>query len=194
MSENSNNEKILDDLIQKGNLFIDEIIYVPPRSGQIRSFKVYTTKNPKEYQDWVSLSQRFIKLNYAEDLEEFVSLTKNISPTNHKGMLGILNAIRLMPESLKVNDKSNTGIHIINNNNLSQNQTQEIAINIFVESIKDELTGKQQKELREILQEFQKEPEQAKPKLLEKIQSFGNNVLASIVANIATNPNILNNF
>lgn len=87
---------------------------------------------------------------------------------------------------------------VINNNNnmsqtQSQNQMQEIAITIFLDSIKDELTGRQMKEIKEIVDQ-EEDVNQAKPKIIEKLKSFGGDVLSNIIANIITNPTILASF
>lgn len=87
---------------------------------------------------------------------------------------------------------------VINNNNnmsqtQSQNQTQEIAITIFLESIKDELTGRQIKEIKEIMDQ-EDDINQAKPKIIEKLKSFGGDVLSNVIANIITNPTIWASF
>lgn len=78
-------------------------------------------------------------------------------------------------------------------NNLTQSQQQEqsqqLVVEIFMEAIKDELTGKQQKEIKAILEE-EKDVEKAKPKLIDKLKSFGENVLSNIVANVITNPKV----
>lgn len=77
-----------------------------------------------------------------------------------------------------------------------QNQTQEIAISIYLESIKDELTGRQMNEIKEILKEIKdiKDISIAKPQVIEKLKSFGGDVLSNIIANIITNPTILASF
>lgn len=85
---------------------------------------------------------------------------------------------------------------IINNNmsqTQNQSQTQKIAISIFLESIKDELTGRQMKEIKEIVEQ-EEDVNQAKPKIIEKLKSFGGDVLSNIIANIITNPTILASF
>ena len=74
-----------------------------------------------------------------------------------------------------------------------QNQTQEIAISIYIDSIKDELTGRQMNEIKEILKEVNV-ISIAKPQVVEKLKSFGGDVLSNIIANIITNPTILASF
>lgn len=75
------------------------------------------------------------------------------------------------------------------NVNITQNQSQNQSFSLFFDSIKDEITGKQLRELKEIIA---KEPdlEKAKPKIIEKIKSFGSDICSNIIANIITNPAI----
>lgn len=73
--------------------------------------------------------------------------------------------------------------------NQSQNQEQTIIEQLFLEAIKDELNGKQRKELLAIVEET-KDPNKARKSILAKLKEFGIDVSASIVANILTNPQI----
>ena len=77
------------------------------------------------------------------------------------------------------------------NVNQSQTQNQSQEINIFIDAIADELTGKQYKELKSIVQE-NPNPEDSKQKIVDKLKSFGGDVLSNIVANIITNPSVWN--
>jgi hypothetical protein len=112
-------------------------------------------------------------------------------------MLAILKALNIIPQSNISSNNTNEkdkGIIINNNINQSQNQTQEIMYKIFVECIKDELTGKQLKEIEKIIEEYRETPEIAKLTIIDKLKSFGENVLSNILANIITNPNIYTGF
>jgi len=80
-----------------------------------------------------------------------------------------------------------SGINISLNQNQSQHQSVEI--NIIWESIKDELKGKQAKEIEEIVNGSET-PEEKKVKLIDKIKSFGSDIASNIVAGILTNPAI----
>lgn len=70
-----------------------------------------------------------------------------------------------------------------------QEQSQIVAVDLFLEAIKDEITGKQLKELKSIVQE-EPNPEKAKSRILDKVKSWGESISASIIANIITNPSI----
>ncbi|WP_321517316.1 hypothetical protein [uncultured Bacteroides sp.] len=87
------------------------------------------------------------------------------------------------------NKKDSSTFNITNTLTQSQQQeqSQQLIVEIFMEAIKDELTGKQQKEIKAILEE-EKDIAKAKPKLIDKLKGFGENVLSNIVANIITNP------
>jgi len=75
------------------------------------------------------------------------------------------------------------------NISVSQHQNQTINVNVIWESVKDELTGKQIKELEEILK-VDDTVENKKIKTIDKLKSFGGDVVTNIIANILTNPSI----
>jgi len=87
--------------------------------------------------------------------------------------------------------------HPLNNINLTvsqtqtqeQSQTQTIEIEKIINAIKNELTGRQIKELDLII----KEPDTPKKskKITDKLMSFGTNVAAGILSNILSNPKIM---
>ena len=101
-----------------------------------------------------------------------------------------------MKEKSNNDTPSNTVITIHQSQTQTQNQSQEQKIlhEIFIEAIKDGLTGIQQKELRAILEEHKDDVEKAKPKLVNKILSFGKDVASNILANILINPNLIGLF
>ncbi len=94
-----------------------------------------------------------------------------------------------LPNTAKA--KASKGIQITNNLSQSQSQSQEqnVIVKVLLEAIKDELTGKQRKELLAIAQEA-KDPQEAHKGIMEKLKEYGANVSASIVANILTNPDV----
>lgn len=94
-----------------------------------------------------------------------------------------------LPTPLK---KTGSDINISNTNRQSQQQAQsiDIVLEVFIESIKEELTGKQMKELIEIIKE-EPDKEISRNKIIDKLKDFGIGVLSSIVGNIITNPSII---
>lgn len=183
------NLEILEALITEGDSLSQTISYVPAGHGTIRTYSVYTASNLEKYENWQSSVLRFVKTYHPSDLEEVKVVSKKLSPENHRKILGILKAIKLLPnEPIKSEEnKSST-----NNINITNNQTvsQQLTVNIFLDAIKDEITGKDFKVLKEIMKDYEKEPEETKNKVIEKIKGFGGDVLSNIVANILTNPTI----
>lgn len=103
--------------------------------------------------------------------------------------MAILKAFRAIPEAIAVQKDHSDGI-VINNAN-TQSQTQKLEVDVFLEAVGDELTGKQLKELKAALKE---EEAGKKGSIIDKLKSFGENTLSNIVANIITNPSIMSNF
>lgn len=184
------NIEILENLIDEGDKLTQTISYVPAGANVIRPYSVYRTSEPERYQNWQSSAQRFVKTYHSSDLEEVKEASKKLSSDNHLKILGVLRAIRLLPNEPEIqkNDKSGStnNIHITNTQSVSQQMT----LNLFLDAIKDELTGKDFKALKEIIKDYEKEPEKTKSKLVEKLKGFGGDVLSNIVANILTNPTI----
>lgn len=78
----------------------------------------------------------------------------------------------------------------INNHNTNTN-TQNVKVNLefLKELLNDNLTGKQYKDLQEILKEDNDTAILA-PKLIDKIKSFGADVASNILAGLLTNPQV----
>jgi hypothetical protein len=188
------NLDLLENLIKEGNELSNTINYVPAGHDVIRTYSVYSTNEQVKYQNWISSVQRFVKTYFYSDLDDIKEASKKLSPDNHRKILGLLNAIKLLPnEPVHKEENKNlygTSINITNN----QTNSQHIILNIFLEAIKDEITGKDLKALQQIVKDNEGEPEKAKSKILEKLKSFGSDVLTNIVANIITNPNIYSVF
>lgn len=90
-----------------------------------------------------------------------------------------------------VSNNASNGFSINNTLSQTQNQSQDVNLinTILLDAIKDELTGKQRKEILSVAKEAHT-PEEAHKGIVEKLKEFGPNVSASIVANILTNPRV----
>ena len=192
----------LEILIQEIDVIKNNIVKVRPTPGSGTFFLTYNTLKDKDfYYDWKNRTERFLLLKYTEDIcnLKFTNATSEFEKKWDNSYLseikGILNGLKKFPERIKnTNTNKNTNqnsITINNTNSQSQEQfqNQNIVLEIFLEAIKDELNGRQRKELLEIAKKEQ-DPEKAKSKILEKVESFGLNVSAGILTNIITNPNI----
>jgi len=177
----------INDLIQEGNSF-----YFSKNDFDER------INDSVKYAKWKEKCKRYLNINYKGDkyIESFEEKCNEYENSyTHNELVGILEAFCDMPililKPIENGKDSGTVVNVNQNQNQHQLQTQsqEIAINIFLEAIKYELTGKQLKEIKAIITE-EPEPEKAKSKVMEKLKSFGENVLSNIVANVITNPSI----
>jgi hypothetical protein len=112
-------------------------------------------------------------------------------------MLAILRALTILPNPVSIaktdarsDAKSDMNITINNTNSQSQSQEQSMAVELFIEAIKDDLTGRQIKELKAVVAEADNDIQKARPGILAKLAEFGKDVASNIVANILTNPMI----
>ena len=107
-----------------------------------------------------------------------------------KYLITLINQISKLgiPDKDKNQDNS-VNVNVSQNQTQDQHQSQKIVFDIFIESIKDEITGKQYKELIQIVKS-EKDSKFAKSKIIEKLKSFGENICTNIVTNILTNPSV----
>ena len=151
----------------------------------------------EEYLLWLAKTQRFLEITFPNDKHvlEFLEVSNNqeLSPTQQKVIVVILKAFleypTVVPNKLEQKHNSIT-IQNTNTNAQSQSQKQSLAIHLFIEAIKDDLTGRQIKELKEIVAKENNDLQKARPNILAKLKEFGVDILSNVVANILTNPTI----
>jgi hypothetical protein len=71
------------------------------------------------------------------------------------------------------------------------NINQSVNINFIIESLKEELKGKEIKELKDAYEKG-KTPEEKKSNVVDKLKKFGADLVSNVLANIITNPSIIN--
>lgn len=181
----------LEQLIEEGKDIRGKITYINPPSGVIRLYSSYRLADNSSYEIWKNKAIRFLSISFPNDRcvndfeEGSKEFTKNRnSPVVFDKMLAILQACLEIPQI--INDTKN--LEIIDrsiNVNVSQNQSQQQSqyLDLFMDLIKNELTGRQYKEIKEIIET---EPNHAlvKTKLVDKIKSFGIDVASNIISNI----------
>lgn len=183
----------LNQLIEEGTDIKNKITYINPPSGVIRLYSTYRLADNSIYEIWKSKAIRFLSISFPNDrcVNDFEEASKEFtknrnSPILFDRMLAILQACLKIPQiindtkNLKIIDKS---INV----NVSQNQSQQQSqsLDLFMDLIKDELTGKQYQEIQEIIK-TERNPALAKTKLVDKIKSFGVDITSNIIANIIT--------
>lgn len=180
----------LDELIQQGRVLENSLQF---HSGHY--FDYYTHASNQAYESWLMLTRRYINTMYAGDkfVSEFelVAEDKNPSPEQFDKMIAILEAMAKMPQVVKKSvEKSQSMVTVNNNQSQEQSQTQNVFLEVFVEALHEELSMKQIRELKVIVEDEQKSAEEKKASILGRIKEFGKDTLASIVANVLTNPTI----
>ena len=187
----------IESLIEQGNEILQGIKSIPAPSGVTRIMASYSLADKSYYESWKNIVIRFLSSEYPGDysIDDFkrvsnqFSLYRN-SPKYLRQMIGILESIKAVPSKIdgtaEVKQSKNPSI-VINNSN-SQTQNQVINVELFTKAIEDVLTVSQIKELKNVVKEEGGDVAKAKPKIIEKLKSFGENLSSNIVANFITNP------
>lgn len=137
----------------------------------------YEYDDMEEYEKWLATTKRYLSIHYPNDkfVSEFEEISKNmICESQQRKMLAILEAIAKLPTVVpqKTKEQTGKGVSVITNvnntNSQTQSQEQSFAIDMFLEAIKDDLTGKQIKELKEVLTESGNDAEKARGGIIEK--------------------------
>lgn len=195
----------LESLIQEHKERIKQLKY-KPNPPSCLGFSYYYYEDSESYQKWLARTKRFIGIKYPndKDVNEFETISKyELGPEQQKKLLAILEAFVVLPTVIPNNlttqvkekkGKEKDAINVIttinNSNSQSQSQEQSLAIELFIEAIKDDLTGRQIKELKTVVEEADNDLQKARPGILAKLKEFGTDVASNIVANILTNPMI----
>lgn len=195
----------LESLIQEHKDRIIQLKYKPSSQVRLGSGHYYYD-NSESYQRWLATTKRFIGIMYPndKDVNEFESISKEkLGPEQQKRLLAILEAFAALPTVIPDNRKKQAtekkgtekdAINVIttinNSNSQSQSQEQSLAVKLFIEAIKDDLTGRQIKELQSVVAEADNDLQKARPGILSKLKEFGADVASNIVANLLTNPTI----
>ena len=159
----------------------------------------YYFRDHQAYEYWLAKARRYLFANYTNDKQviEFDTLSRgSLLKTQQQRMLAILRALTILPNPISIaktdtrsDAKSDMNITINNTNSQSQSQ-QLLAVELFIDAIKDDLTGRQIKELKAVVAEADNDLQKARPGILAKLAEFGKDVASNIVANILTNPMI----
>ena len=193
-------KKILSILIKEQQVRKDRL-KISVNSTSRRKLYYYEGEDGKEYTRWLAKVKRFLDVNFPDDkyIEEFGTIAAPIygpNPQQQQQLLAILEAFLEYPEAIekvktsKVTKSINISNNINNTNTQSQQQSQQQSIEILIKALEDQLSVSQLKEIKQVVEEAKGDLEKAKPKLIDKIKSFGENVASNILANIIANPAI----
>lgn len=200
-------EITLDSLIQEHELRINNLRYKPD-PPHCFGFAYYYYDDDTCYQKWLATTKRYLGITFPndKDIKEFDAVSnEKISPEQQRKLLAILEAFASLPSVIpdalfsEIKEKEGKGRNAINvttninNSNhqsQTQNQEQTLAVELFIEAIKDDLTGRQIKELKQVVNDADGDLKKARPGIIDKLKSFGSDVASNIVANLLTNPMI----
>ena len=200
-------EITLDSLIKEHKERIPQLHYEPSPPGCI-GFSYYYYDDSARYQKWLATTKRYLGITFPndKDIKEFVAVSsEDLSPEQQRKLLAILEAFSSLPSIIpdaritEIKEKEGKGHNAINvttninnSNQQFQTQTQEqtLAVELFIEAIKDDLTGRQIKELKQVVNDADGDLQKARPGIIDKLKSFGSDVASNIVANLLTNPMI----
>ena len=188
----------IESLIEQGNEILQGIQYVPSHPGVIRLYSVYGLADESVYERWKNIVLRYLSTKNPNDIsvKDFRTSAEKFEkdyyqPAEMKKMIGILESVKAIPTKIDDSEaKPSKGPSVVINNNNTQSQNQVLNVDLFTKAIEDVLTVSQIKELRKVVEEECGDVEKAKPKLMEKLKSFGENLSSNIVANLLTNPTI----
>ena len=186
----------LETLIEEQRERIPRLKFTPVTSdllGIISSYQ-YESEDYNAYCRWLEITKRYLNIHFPDDkfVNEFETISKQtINKGRQEKMLYILESLAAIPQSITNKTEDNKGDMNMNINiNNSQSQNQSLEVNLFLDAIKDELTGRQIKELKDVVAQANNDLQKTKPQIIDKLKSFGENVLSNITANILTNPTI----
>lgn len=181
----------LEDLIQQGRSLQNSLQQHRSEWGV-----TYRHLNQDAYEGWLMLTKRYINTQFPGDKSvlEFEELSEeSATPKLFAKMLGILEALQVLPDVVKDSQGETQPVVTINNTQ-NQTQSQSVLIEMFVDALHEELSRKQIREVKEIAENTNLTHEEKKSSILNKIKDFGIDTLSNIVANVLTNPAIWNNF
>ena len=190
-----NKDITLEALIEEQQHRIPLLIY----NDGILSYYSYADVINEQYIRWKEKAKRYLDINFPEDkhIAEFESLCneKDLEPAQQQRLVAILEAFVEFPSIIKCVERTprngvNVNTTINNTNTQSQQQSQQQSIEILIKALEDQLSVSQLKEIKQVVEEAKGDLEKAKPKLIDKIKSFGENVASNILANIIANPAI----
>ena len=150
-------EATLNELIKKGCEIKNDMIFIKSPHQSLLSLPSddYKFKDVQEFEIWRNKCVRFLSVNFKNDIcvDAFRKVIEHmdfrIAPEYMDEFIGILESCKSYPDIIEKNDKkhdTSMPINISVNQSQSQSQSQQIAVSIFLDAIKDELTGKQLKE------------------------------------------------
>lgn len=152
-----------------------------PRLKRVESYiPHYSYNDMEEYERWLTKTKRYLNIHHLndKDIRFFIEKSKKrLCPDQQRQLLAMRKAFVDLPilipqkddSKVKETEKSiNSTVNFSNSNSQSQNHGLSLAVNMFIDAIKDDLTGKLVKELKEVIEESTGDNEKARKGIMEK--------------------------
>lgn len=183
-------EKKLNELIAEGETFRLTTIEAHLEAAGFGMAKQVPTMhyldNANGFAFWRQKCIRYLVQYFPKDiaLEDFKNLDweKKLTPAKLHDLVGSLKALRDNPVICEVKNLPSGMNNITINQSQAQSQSQALSI---LDCLKEELRGKEYKEIEQILSSDTTKAEK-KQSILSHLKSFGENVAASIIATLLT--------
>lgn len=162
-----------------------------PKTGSVSSILDRFYNPESAYQKDLKYVRQSLGMIMAGDRDEqpFGPNLTEIKQLFHRLIDSIIMEANQLGLPSKSDTKMDKSINIHNNLSQSQQQSQTVNNTILLDALKEALTGRQFREIEEIVK-VEKDPEKARPKIIQKLLSFGENVASDVLANVITNPTI----
>jgi hypothetical protein len=98
-----------------------------------------------------------------------------------------ISELEILGSPMQIYDGNNSGLNLTVVQSQSNKQT--IKLDLIVQALQEELTGKELSEIQSIL-DSKETSESKKTKTIDKLKTFGSDTLSNIIAGILTNPSI----
>lgn len=179
----------IDDLILEGEQFNikHKPGYIEPAGfGLLKQVSsVSYLPNADKFATWVQKCIRFIAQNFPDDiaLEDFKNIVlEDLKQGTIYKLVGTLKALKENPIICKPQIQLNS----MNTITVTQSQNQTQTNSLILDSLREELKGKEYNEIEEILSSNSSK-EEKRNNIISRLKGFGENVAASIVATLLTN-------
>ena len=179
----------INELIEQGETFQikhQEGCIIPAGYGMLKQIRGFSyLEKADEFATWIQKCIRFLAQNFPKDfaLEEFRNVNiEDLTQGKIFNLVGILKSLKENPIICEIPTPQPMSMHNIT---LNQNQSQTQNNSVMIDILREELKGKEFSEIEKIMSS-NLPMEDKKDNITSKLMSFGENVLAGIIASLIT--------
>lgn len=196
MQFNESEIQIFKDLIERGHQYL-EILQAKGKTEAIKDedFKF-------RFEAWSIDALRFMESHFdkkttvfGQFAHHYVFAAKMIPSYLQKAITVMETYYKMPNDTINQPPPTTAGGNNINinvNQQQSQNQSQQMNLNVLLDAIKEQLRGREYNELKDIVNDPTLQDEEKKKSFIDRLRSFGDGTMASILATYITNSGIWN--